>query len=232
MSITEGNTKLLRPFNFSRKGQELICFYADMAASGYNEERGDEINKVTEVYSDFELHRFRSVVKGIFSEYEVSSVLDYGCGGSDWDGDYLFDGKNAKEYFGVKSVFRYEVARDLDERRIVDLVSCFDVLEHIHVSDIPLVVRELFSLADRALLVNVACYRAAARLPNGENAHVTVRDPAFWLGVFSAIAIEFPNVVVNLFCSVAHQKVVSFPAFSAAAWADGEGFVSYIRTET
>ena len=29
--------------------------------------------------------------------------------------------------------------------------------------------------------INVACYNAAALLPNGENAHVTVRAPSWWL---------------------------------------------------
>ena len=53
-----------------------------------------------------------------------------------------------------------------------DLVLCFDVLEHIFINDIPWVLKELFENAKQCVIINVACYKAAALLPNGENAHI------------------------------------------------------------
>ena len=73
-----------------------------------------------------------------------------------------------------------------------------DVLEHIFVSDIPKVVEELFSLAKKLLVVNVACYKAAALLPNGENAHITVRSPDWWKGIIDVAAIKHPEVKILL----------------------------------
>jgi len=51
---------------------------------------------------------------------------------------------------------------------------------------VPKVVSELFSLAKKLLIINVACYEAAALLPNGENAHITTRNAHWWKGVIDA----------------------------------------------
>ena len=207
--------------DLSVKAQKLIAMYDSMAEVGYT--RRDGV-KVKNSYNDFELSRFRGAVKPIFDRNSIRSVLDYGCGGSDWYSQMIFDGKSAKEYFRVEEVLRYEPARRVDERRLSDLVCCFDVLEHIHILDIPAIVNDLFFFSRKALLVNVACYPAQALLPNGENAHITIRDPSFWYGVFSTVCMKFPHVEVNLFCSTSYQNVVYFGPFSASGWEKGRGF--------
>ena len=45
-----------------------------------------------------------------------------------------------------------------------DAVTCCDVLERIFVSDVPAVLRDILSLADRLAGLNVACYKANALL--------------------------------------------------------------------
>jgi len=40
----------------------------------------------------------------------------------------------------------------------------------------------------------VACYPAFKTLPNGENAHVTVMPPAWWVERLSAVAADRPGV--------------------------------------
>ena len=71
-------------------------------------------------------------------------------------------------------------------------------------------VSELFSLARKLIVVNVACYKAAALLPNGENAHITVRSPNWWKGVFDVAAMKYPDIKVLLICS----KTFRFGVFS------------------
>ena len=210
--------------DFSQKGRDLIALYTEMVERGYTREIAGVQNHVPNVYSDFELRRLRNAVRKTYLNNEISTVLDYGCGGSDWDAKDFCDGSSAKEFFSVESVYRYEPARQIDERCICDLVSCFDVLEHIHILDVPMVIRELFSLARKVLIVNIACYLAAARLPNSENAHITVRTPDFWYGVFSTIAVEFPDVEVHLFCSRSYNEVIKFEAFSGGQWSETTTF--------
>ncbi|MBT4795750.1 MAG: hypothetical protein HON83_04910 [Candidatus Marinimicrobia bacterium] len=207
----------------SSKGKQLVKLYEEMAEDGY--ERTDS-SYVKEAFSDFELRAYRKSVQDVFEKYSVSTVLDYGCGGSDWKAPNFDDsGESAIEYFQLEKLYRYEPARDIDERQVAQCVISFDVLEHIFVSDIPNVLRDMFSYAKDLLVLNVACYPAAAKLPNGENAHITVRDPMWWKGVVDGIAVEYPEVSIWLICSVGWRKSDSFDIWSGAMWQKDEKFV-------
>lgn len=207
----------------SSKGKQLVKLYEEMAEDGY--ERTDS-SYVKEAFSDFELRAYRKSVQDVFEKYSVSTVLDYGCGGSDWKAPNFDDsGESAIEYFQLEKLYRYEPARDIDERQVAQCVISFDVLEHIFVSDIPNVLRDMFSYAKDLLVLNVACYPAAAKLPNGENAHITVRDPMWWKGMVDGIAVEYPAVSIWLICSMGWQKSDSFDVWSAEMWQQDEKFV-------
>jgi len=207
----------------SRKGQQLVELYKQMAEEGY--ERTDGL-KVENAFSDFELRAYREQLRQIMNEYSVSTVLDYGCGGSDWSASG-FDGTgmSAEEYFSLESAFRYEPARNLDERQRVDCVISFDVLEHIFISDIPTVLRDMFSYAKSLILINVACFPAAAKLPNGENAHVTVRSPEWWKGMVDSISVEYPTVSIFLITSKGWRQSSAAPIWNANMWQESNTFV-------
>lgn len=207
----------------SDRQKQLTSVYAMMAKDGYNTIDGSYIK---DAFNDMEISAFRNIVKDVFVKYDIKTMLDYGCGGSDYD-KVGFDGTlSAREFFGLDRVYRFEPARNIDERRHVDAVVCFDVLEHIFIADIANTVRQLFSLADRLLVVNVACYPARAMLPNGENAHVTVRPPLWWKGMFDAIAAEFPKVSILLLCSTGWRQVSPFEMWSANQWLHSPTFVT------
>jgi hypothetical protein len=208
----------------SKKGQELIKLYEQMAREGY--ERTDQI-KVDNAFSDFELRAYRLHIRSILNEYAITTVLDYGCGGSDWRCDGFDDatGQSAIEYFQLQDAYRYEPARNLDERQTVDCVISFDVLEHIFISDVPSVLRDMFSYATKLIVFNVACYPAAAKLPNGENAHITVRHPIWWKGMIDSIAVEYPNVIIYLIYSTGWRKSNAFPPWSGNKWLGSSSFV-------
>lgn len=210
---------------FSQKGQQLIRLYEAMAHDGYD--RADDVH-VSDAFSDFELRAYRQQVLPVLRHFDVRSLLDYGCGGSDWHapGFDKDSGKSAADYFALERALRYEPARGIDERATVDCVLSFDVLEHVFVSDVPAVLRDMFSYASRLLLLNIACYPAAARLPNGENAHITVREPAWWKGMVDSIAVEFPATSVCLITSTAWRKSSAFPVWSAGDWQASATFVT------
>ena len=210
--------------NFSKKGQELIAMYESMAKHGY--ERQDQTH-VDVAFSDFELRAYRNQIQKVFFEHQISTVLDYGCGGSDWTVKD-FDPEThqtAIEYFKLQNAWRYEPARGLDERQRAECVVSFDVLEHIFISDVPAVLRDMFSYASKLLVLNIACYPAAAKLPNGENAHITVRDPIWWKGMLDCISTEFPNVSVWLICSTGWRQSSDFRMWSAGEWQESQTFV-------
>jgi hypothetical protein len=208
----------------SKKGQELLKLYEQMVREGY--ERTDQ-TKVETAFSDFELRAYRQNILPIFNEYGISTVLDYGCGGSDWQCNGFDDasGQSAIEYFKLQNAYRYEPARHLDERQSVDCVISFDVLEHIFIADVPSVLRDMFSYATKLIVMNVACYPAAAKLPNGENAHITVRHPIWWKGMIDGIAVEYPNVAIYLICSTGWRNSNAFTPWSGSKWLESKSFV-------
>ena len=209
---------------FSQKGQDLIKLYEKMATEGYD--RTDDTH-VENAFSDFELRAYKSAIADVLKEYSVDSVLDYGSGGSDWQisGFDEDTNKSAIEYFCLAEAYRYEPARDIDERKTVDCVVCFDVLEHIFIADMASVLRDIFSYASKLVVLNVACYPAAAKLPNGENAHITVRNPAWWKGMVDSVSVEFPNVSVLLLCSTQWRNSSAFPIWNANMWQESSSFV-------
>jgi hypothetical protein len=208
--------------NFSQKGLDLIELYTQMAAVGYETSQGQHIENA---FSDFELRHYRLQLKSILSFFETKTVLDYGSGGSDWQlAGFDEGGQSAQAYFGLELVKRYDPARGLDERSKVDAVICFDVLEHIHILDVAKVIHDLFKNAKNLLVINVACYSAAALLPNGENAHITVRPPLWWKGLIDTISIEYPDVFVYLMCSTGWRNTTAFSVWSSQEWREQQGF--------
>jgi hypothetical protein len=213
----------MKQMTISDKGKQLLDLYAVMARDGY---RTVDNQTIEQAFNDMEIRAYRELVKNVLTQYRISTLLDYGCGGSDYEAAGFDGALSAKEYFGLDQVFRYEPARDLDERKKADALVCFDVLEHVFIADLPNIVRELFSLANRLLVVNVACYSAKALLPNGENAHITVRPPHWWKGLFDSIALEYPEVSILLLCSSGWRQTNGFEIWSASDWLQGSTFVT------
>lgn len=201
--------------------KKLIELYKQMAQDGYVTREGQHIEAA---FNDMEIRAFKEFVKPLFEKFAVKTLLDYGCGGSDYNKTGFKLDLSAKEYFRLNDVYLFEPARGIDERRSADAVVCFDVLEHIFIYDLPETIRELFRLSKRLLIVNVACYNARALLPNGENAHITVRPPHWWKGMFDTISVEFPDVSVQLWCSTGWRKVDSFNVVRSQDWLDSNCF--------
>lgn len=213
--------------HLSKKGRELLKMYSQMVDEGYERVSGEQIQ---DVFSDFESRHFKEQILNTFREYKIKSVLDYGCGGSDW---YLkgFDqksNKSAVQYYSLDYAKRYEPSRKIDDRQLkcADCVMCFDVLEHVFVTDVPNVLRDIFKNAKKLVILNVACYPAAAKLPNGENAHITLRPPLWWKGAVDSIASEFDEITVHLGCSEKYKKVGFFAPFGKSLWEQSTTYVT------
>jgi len=217
--------KAIQRMTVSLKGKQLLDLYATMARDGY---QTVDHQTIEHAFNDMEICAFRAPVRDLLKQFQIASLLDYGCGGSDYEVAGFDENLSAKEYFGLSEVYRYEPARKIDQRQRTDAVVCFDVLEHVFIADLAETIRELFSLTGRLLIVNVACYAARALLPNGENAHITVRPPLWWKGMIDSIAVEFPDVSIQLFCSVGWRKVEAYPIWSASQWLNSPAFVTNI----
>tara|TARA_B110000093_G_scaffold177873_1_gene215541 strand:+ start:483 stop:1166 length:684 start_codon:yes stop_codon:yes gene_type:complete len=209
----------------STHGEKLIKLYEKMVIEGFQRNDGIKI-AAKNVYNSFQLQKFRHVCKEQFINNKIDTVLDYGGGGSDWNVPNFepTNGESAKNFFEIKKVTTFEPARNLMAKKKSDCVVCMDVLEHVFLADVANIVDELFSLTNKLLVVNVACYKAAALLPNGENAHITVRNPDWWKGVFDTISVHFPLIKVVLICSTQFDKGVMYETFNSKDWNSSETF--------
>lgn len=142
----------------------------------------------------------------LIRETGAADLLDYGCGKGqqyrywpyrDAEGNAY---PNVQAYWGV-AVRCYDPAYAphgaLPEGRF-DGVICTDVLEHVPEEDVPWVVDELFAYARRFVFANVACFPAGKRLPNGQNAHCTVKPVKWWRREFERAAARRPGVRYEL----------------------------------
>ncbi len=204
---------------YSPKGKELIGLYKKMASEGYDMEGQKRVPKNVG-FSNFNIKFLKNVFRQFFIKESISSILDYGSGGCDWDA-LGFDGNSelsAKTYFNLKNAFHYEPGRSIDERQKVDCVVSTDVLEHLFIADVPNVLRDIFSYANEWILLVIACYPALSKLPNGENAHTTVREGIWWKGVIDSISTEFPKTKVLLGYKPDNQHLKFYQPWSVDLW--------------
>ena len=113
-------------------------------------------------------------IRPLARELKPASILDYGCGQS-----LLLDNL---ALCASTALHRFDPAiphlADLTVHR-VDLVVCTDVLEHIPESDLPDVVTQIAELSKNAIFC-IDTTESEQVLPDGSNAHCTVRPPPFW----------------------------------------------------
>jgi hypothetical protein len=193
--------------NPSPRYQELVQLYRTMHAEGekfMNVAPGD-------TFPGLSLPPEAHHIKRLIDRTGAHNILDYGSGKG-----RQYDARNVKlatgevvesivDYWGVDYVHCYDPSfpkfSTLPHGRFHGVIST-DVLEHCPEEDLPWILTEMFSYAERFLYANVACYAAKKRLPSGENAHCTIRPPEWWKDLFRSISAGFPGVVWELSASL------------------------------
>lgn len=142
-------------------------------------------------------------IKPLIARTGARRILDYGSGKAALYKQPVAENgvrrwNNIQEYWGIESLYCYDPAYEpfskLPEGRF-DGVVCTDVMEHCPEEDLGWIVGEMFSYAERFVFANIACYPAVKTLPNGENAHCTVRPADYWRSLFECVSAGFPGVL-------------------------------------
>ncbi len=125
------------------------------------------------VYGDTSVKNLR-FLRADIKLLKPRSILDYGCGQS-----RLLE---ALRLGYPVELLRYDPAIPAWSKRpekAVDLLISIDVLEHVEERDLDTVLAEMAGLCRNAIII-VDTKPAAALLPDGRNAHVTVKPHAWW----------------------------------------------------
>ena len=145
-------------------------------------------------------------IKEVLSGRGVRSVLDYGSGKAllyARSGIELPDGTRAhtvRDYLGVDRIECYDpgvTAFSALPDETFDAVISVDVLEHCPQEDVPWILEEMFSRASKVIFATIAAFPAKKTLPNGENAHCTVKPASWWQDQVQRVAGAHPNVAYD-----------------------------------
>jgi len=188
--------------NYSRQNpspryQQLVGMYRDMHLRG---ERG---NPAAKTFDGRSLAPQAPRIKRAIERSGSRSILDYGSGkGMQYDAtSFSLPGQgewdSVLDYWGVEEVVCFDPAYPPYTRvpqGQFDGVIATDVLEHCPEEDMEWIVAEMFGFAARFVYATIACYPAARRLPNGENAHCTIRRPEWWDELLRRTSTHHPGV--------------------------------------
>lgn len=196
----------------TQKYHELITIY-----QGWVERTGN-------LFGIQHAKKYRYDLRRLFQSLGVRDVLDYGGGATEWSQKAVPEGGDLKSFLNLTNVTNFEPARNSIVPEVRDAVVCFDVLEHVFVADIAYVLDDIFRHADKLVYLVVACYPAKKKLPNGENAHITLRSASWWRGALEMISAQYPDVSYRLIATQNQKPPIVFQLSSANQVIAQKGF--------
>jgi len=123
-------------------------------------------------------HNHFTHVASILILLDIKKLIDFGCGKGVM-ADRLSE-------LGVAKITKYDPAipaYNIIPKSTFDCVLNTDVMEHIPESEIPAVLDQFKKLAPTAVIIP-HLGKAHLILPNGENAHCTIKTPDEWKKIF------------------------------------------------
>lgn len=137
----------------------------------------------TRRYGDTGVNK-RKIIEPWIQIEKPTSMLDYGAGQS-----HLINHIRCSSLL-IRDRYDPAIAEIAEiPRSGYDLIICTDVFEHFDEDEAPKVLKEISQLTRKAIF-GINTKVAKTILPNGENAHATVRSPEWWL---MAVRQHFPD---------------------------------------
>ncbi len=211
----------------SEEYNQLMTYYKSTHSEGY-ETRETTSNQKTNsenTIADAKIFTYIDHIKQICDLAEAKSYLDYSAGKSlccQKTSFKLKNGelcKNLSEYWGLEELSYYdpssEAHRDLPQQT-KDIVVCIDFLQNMPEQDIPWILRQIFSCATKAVFSSVSCYPAKAILPNGRNAHITLKSPEWWLDKWHQAQSYYTDIEGYLCCNLLDDSGVIIEKWAVA----------------
>lgn len=192
------------PANPSPRYRGLVALYREMHATG---DRHRNIPP-ERTFAGTSLIRQAARIRDIVRHHRARTLLDYGSGKGRQYAPALIETDDGRTYESIPAYWAVEDVTCFDPGHPpfsarpngpFDGVICTDVLEHCPEEDLSWIMDDLFGFTRRFVFANVACYPAKKRLPNGENAHCTVRPPAWWRDLILRAAARHPGVAYRFF---------------------------------
>lgn len=122
-------------------------------------------------------------------EIGAKTILDYGCGSCTL-GRGLYDEFDIREYDPA-------IPEKENGRTPSDLVVNTDVMEHVEPEYIDNALLDIYGLAQKGCFFAIATVGCHEWLPDGTNAHLTVKGGKWWLDRFHKLNIPIDRYVIE-----------------------------------
>ena len=142
--------------------------YKELISTSPNYARGWELDKLNSC----------GIICDLIEKTKSKTLLDYGCGQGK---QYTEDNVHKKYNFPMPTLYdpAVESYSNLPDEMFDGIIST-DVLEHIPEVVLPSTFEYMFNHATKFLYLKIATKVACVVLPNGENAHVTIKPYRWW----------------------------------------------------
>lgn len=141
----------------------------------YTKEYADSLKKLHEGKAFGNRANIPDEVIRCINEYNVQSILDFGCG----KGNVV---AALKEKFPNLEIYGYDPGREgfdtLPDK--VDMIISTDVLEHVEPELLDETLRDLANRTNKVMYHLIACHPAKKSLQDGRNAHLIIEKPSWW----------------------------------------------------
>jgi hypothetical protein len=132
-------------------------------------------------FPGYSIEPFVPGIAELVAEIPTQSILDYGCGLG-----HQYKLKRVHDAWGGLMPTLYDPAvPGIDSRPVgqFDGVICTEVLEHVPADELDAVIKDIFRFARLWCYISVCCRPAKPNknLPDGRNAHVTIRPQEWWI---------------------------------------------------
>jgi len=157
----------------------------------------------SETFSGISLLPQAARIRALILATGAANILDYGSGKGrlyairdvDIPGQGRFE--SIQEFWDVDYIHCYDpgfAPFAVPPTGRFDGVIATDMLEHCPEEDLSWIASDMFGFAQRFVFASIASYPARKRLPNGENAHCTVRPAQWWRDLFRSVAARHPDI--------------------------------------
>lgn len=125
------------------------------------------------------LRRYVAEIAAIIAETQTQTILDYGCG----KGMQYFEDELHGAWGGIMPTLFDPGVPGIDElpEGQFDGAICTGVLEHIPRNELPQAFENLAWYSRKWCFLAIGIALAHKKLPDGRNAHVTVKPPEWWV---------------------------------------------------
>jgi len=157
-------------------------------------EQYKEMHEDESIFTGDSLSQHGTSIKQLIDHCGAKTLLDFGCGKG-----YQYTKLNLHNtYFNGIMPSLYDPGTKYNEfpEGNFDGVICTDVLEHIEEENLDEVLAQIFSKANTFVYLGVCTVPALAILPDGRNAHVTIKPFEWWLEK----VLPFATIGTQLYC--------------------------------